>query len=106
MLNLQVLPDEFINTLKNRGHSNDDISKMSPEQAFTEYCNWNGLTNWGTALWQAVHEFKGASVESTVDGTNTKQSSFRPSAARLHAIALASETALLESDDNEFLAEG
>jgi hypothetical protein len=38
------------------------------------------------------------------DDSNTKYSSFRPSAARLRAIALASETALLESND-EFLTE-
>jgi hypothetical protein len=36
------------------------------------------------------------------DDSNAKYSSFRPSAARLRAIALASETALLESND-EFL---
>jgi hypothetical protein len=35
------------------------------------------------------------------DGTDAKSSSFRPSAARLRAIAIASEATLLESDNGE-----
>jgi hypothetical protein len=62
MLDLNVLPDEFIDDLKNRGNSEDEISKMSPETAFNEYCKWHGLTDWGDSLWRAVHEFKDASV--------------------------------------------
>jgi hypothetical protein len=61
-LDLQALPDELINDLKERGHSEEAIAQMTPEKAFEEYCNWNGLINWGDSLWKAVHEFKDASV--------------------------------------------
>lgn len=61
-LDLQALPYEFINDLKERGHSEEDISKMTPERAFTEYCNWQGLINWGDSLWLAVQKFKNANM--------------------------------------------
>lgn len=40
MLDLNALPEEFISDLKERGHSEEDIAQMSPETAFSEYCNW------------------------------------------------------------------
>lgn len=60
MLDLEVLPDKFIDDLKSRGHSIEAIATMSPETAFSEFCNWNGLINWGDTLWSAVQEFKDA----------------------------------------------
>jgi hypothetical protein len=62
MLNLDALPTEYKQALKGRGYSDDEISKMSPKDAFVEYCKWNGLINWvsasdwGDAVWEAVQQ--------------------------------------------------
>ena len=58
MLDTKVLPDFIISDLKDRGHSEDDISRMTPRNAFNEYCNWNGLINHGDSLWEVVQALK------------------------------------------------
>ena len=46
----EILIDDVMESLKERGHTEDEISKMSPEKAFDEYCNWHGLIGWGEPL--------------------------------------------------------
>lgn len=36
--------------LHQRGWTNEEIEKMSPEKAFQEFCEWHGLINWGETL--------------------------------------------------------
>ena len=60
MLDLTVLPDELIQALKKRGHSEIEIQKMEPDRAFSEFCNWHGLSGWGDSLWFMVQELKDA----------------------------------------------
>jgi hypothetical protein len=62
MLDLDALSPSLLDALKNRGHTEDAISKMAPEYAFAEYCAWHGLLNWGDNLWQAVHQCKAANT--------------------------------------------
>lgn len=61
-MNVAKLPDHIVQALQNRGHSREDISQMSPEEAFYEFCNWRGLTNWGDTLWNAVQACQAAAV--------------------------------------------
>ncbi len=49
------LTREMLWTLNRRGCDDKKIAQMSPLEAFTEYCEWNGLMFWGETLWnQAV----------------------------------------------------
>jgi|AntDeeMinimDraft_5_1070356.scaffolds.fasta_scaffold10255_1 hypothetical protein len=50
MLNIKKIPNEILNNLSRRGHSDQDIAQMSWGQAFDEYCNWHGLIQWGPPL--------------------------------------------------------
>lgn len=38
--------------LVNRGYSDEEMGRMSPREAFVEYCEWHGLINWGDTLWE------------------------------------------------------
>ena len=51
MANVAKIPAAVLSALRNRDHSDDAIALMSPREAFTEYCMWNGLINWGDDLW-------------------------------------------------------
>lgn len=63
MLNIDKIPAPIIADLKKRGHDDTDIQKMSPQQAFAEYCRWNGLSDWGNTLWHAVQDLQAAAVD-------------------------------------------
>ncbi len=52
------VPRQVLADLRSRGHSDDAIERMSPEEAFAEYCQWNGLINWNDTLWDAVTALK------------------------------------------------
>lgn len=45
---------EVLMALQKRGHSEQDIARMSPKKAFIEYCEWNGLLSWGETLWNQM----------------------------------------------------
>jgi len=55
---INQLPRQVLADLRSRGHSDDAIERMSPEEAFSEYCQWNGLINWSGYLWEAVTALK------------------------------------------------
>lgn len=42
--------DEMIEALKNRGHSEEQIAKMSWQKKFDEFCEWEGLIGYGSRL--------------------------------------------------------
>ncbi len=52
MLDFEKLNFAVKDALVNRGHSEKQIRSMSPREAFEEYCEWNGLINWGDTLWE------------------------------------------------------
>lgn len=62
MLNLYKIPDDIIADLKNRGHDGSAIQQMTPQQAFAEYCRWNGLSDWGNTLWNAMKDLQAATA--------------------------------------------
>lgn len=49
------LDDDIIEALEERGFDETDIKRMSTEEAFSEYCEWHGLIEWGYRL-HRVHE--------------------------------------------------
>lgn len=50
MLNIKKLPSEVVDALRNRHHTDGEIEKLTPEEAFDEYCMWHGLIDWGPTL--------------------------------------------------------
>lgn len=36
--------------LRERGNTPEQVAQMTPEEKFTEYCNWHGLINWAPTL--------------------------------------------------------
>lgn len=60
MLDLTKIPYTVLSDIRERGHSDETIAQMSPQEAFSEYCIWNGLINWGGTLFRAVENLKAA----------------------------------------------
>ena len=63
MLDPKAIPEHIRGDLNSRGHTDEDIAKMTPKEAFNEFCSWNGLIGWGNRLWFAMEAFKGSEVE-------------------------------------------
>lgn len=61
-MDISKIPAKVLADIRKRGHSDEDIAAMSPEEAFREYCEWNGLINWGDALFRAVEALKTAAA--------------------------------------------
>lgn len=38
----------------------EDSDELTPEQCFTEYCEWHGIIGWN--LWQIVKQCEGATA--------------------------------------------
>lgn len=51
-IDLSRLNPAVRSALINRGHSEEEILRMSPREAFVEYCEWHGLIRWGDSLWE------------------------------------------------------
>jgi len=67
MMDLKVLPRHITEDLVKRGHSEEDVAKMYPQELFDEYCNWHGLQGWGDSLWEVIHELKDAETVGTLE---------------------------------------
>ncbi len=50
----------ILDALHQRGHSTDDIAKMSPSGAFCEFCQCHGFIGWGGAIWDTVENLREA----------------------------------------------
>lgn len=57
-LNTEKMNPALLQDLQARGMTNVEISLLTAEQAFDEYCDWHGLVNWGPALRSAMIELK------------------------------------------------
>jgi hypothetical protein len=47
--------------LRKQGHLDTDIAAMTAEDAFGEYCTWNGLIDYGPILINALDGLRSAS---------------------------------------------
>ena len=59
-MNIKKIPDDVLEDLQQRGHSNKEIAAMTPEEAFGEYCMWNGLIGYGPSLIRALDKLRAA----------------------------------------------
>ena len=49
-----------LNNLRKRGHTDEEIAAMTPEQAFIEYCRYHGMMR-GSALLRVIDNLRVAS---------------------------------------------
>ena len=49
-----TIPEKVMNALKERGHTPEQIADMPVKEIFKEFCEWEGLINWGELLWEIV----------------------------------------------------
>ncbi len=54
----EKISPHILEALHQRGHSADDISKMSPPGAFCEFCERHGFIGWGGFMWDTVDNLK------------------------------------------------
>lgn len=53
-MKLELVPADVIEALRERGLSVAQVTSMTPEEVFHEYCEWHGLIGWSGRLWQAA----------------------------------------------------
>lgn len=49
-MDIKDVPSEIVKSVKSRGFNDHQISAMTADQMFDEYCNWHGLIKWGPTL--------------------------------------------------------
>ena len=64
---INQLPRQVLADIHARGHSDDAIERMSPEEIFEEYCQWNGLINWSGTLWEVVTALKAIQAQTKAE---------------------------------------
>lgn len=74
---------EVLMALQKRGRSEGEIARMSPKEAFIEYCEWNGLLSWGETLWNQVMALSGNAEVPTLEPAFGELKLSAPSRARL-----------------------
>lgn len=60
MINLQHIDSDIIEALRNKGFSENRIESMTWDEAFDQYCEWEGLIGWGPRLRRAMANLKNA----------------------------------------------
>ncbi|HEX7912509.1 MAG TPA: hypothetical protein VF534_31080 [Paraburkholderia sp.] len=51
---------EVLDCLRKRGWDDAQIASMTPEKAFSEFCEWNGLLGYGDKLVRALDGLRNA----------------------------------------------
>jgi hypothetical protein len=60
MLDIHAIPNHILADLRSRDNSDEDIKNMTAERAFKEYCQWHGLSTWGSTLIDALDALRQA----------------------------------------------
>ncbi len=64
-MRLTDIPDDVLCDVRERGHTDAQIERMTAEEVFTEFCEWNGLCRWGKTLFAVVLDLSEAEKEPT-----------------------------------------
>lgn len=59
-MEIDQIPDFVLDALRERGHDDDSIKEMRAEEAFSEYCDWYGLSGWAYRLTIALDHLREA----------------------------------------------
>ncbi len=62
-MNISKINYHVKEVLHERGFTEQEISIMTPEQAFCEYCRWHGLISWGATLINVLDSLRKAEKE-------------------------------------------
>lgn len=57
-MKLSSIPPEILDAAREREHTDEAISRMTPQELFHEYCEWEGLINYSATLWRLVNKLQ------------------------------------------------
>ena len=57
-MNIEQMDNEVVESLHGREFVNEEIECMTADQAFDEYCLWNGLIGWGPKLRRVLDQLR------------------------------------------------
>lgn len=60
MIHPEQLAPTVIEALRERGHTDTEISAMSANEAFEEWCSWHGFLGWSSSIRIALDNIRGA----------------------------------------------
>lgn len=63
MIDITKLEHAVLDNLHERGHTDEQIKNMNWDQVFDEYCEWEGLIQWGPELRRVMANAKNAQQE-------------------------------------------
>ena len=58
MFEIDKIPLEVLDSLRENNYTDEQIRKMKPKDMFIIYCEWEGLINYGSSLWDYVVELQ------------------------------------------------
>jgi hypothetical protein len=61
MINIKLLSQDVHHTLRAAEYSDEEIAKMSAQEAFNAYCTWHGILGWASTLRRALESIEEAS---------------------------------------------
>lgn len=59
-MKLEHIPAHVLNTLRKAGYKDEILLQNTAEELFKKYCEWHGIINWHSILWNTVIELKKA----------------------------------------------
>jgi len=63
MPNLTQVPVRVFDALESMGYKEEEIARMSPKEAFANFCEWEGLIGYGSFLWELVEQLKQSELD-------------------------------------------
>lgn len=57
-MNISSLDADVYEALRGRRHTDEDIAAMSVKEAFSEYCEWQGLRGWAPTLIEVMRNLE------------------------------------------------
>lgn len=61
-MKIEKINHKVLSALRNRGNTDEEISAMTPDEAFDEFCMWHGLIGWGDTLRNALNNLRAADM--------------------------------------------
>lgn len=53
-----LIPEDILEALKNRGLTREDIETSTPNKLFDEYARWHGFSGWSGTFINAIDELR------------------------------------------------
>lgn len=59
-MKIENISSNVMDALRKRHLSDEEIQAMTPEELFTEYCEWNGMMGWSRFFIDALDNLRAA----------------------------------------------